>query len=274
MNVLGIRGEYVRYLEKELLEKNELLRPGFVRVSFPYFLRADEVEYVLRAIEQVSKHGYRLLPLYRFNHKTGEILHRKRFTKFSERLWLSDIGVEKKTKIECDKTYDELLSEAMSIFQSVTEKDLKQIPSHSMVLGEDGERLRWFVWPDEISLIEDEEEDSKVTTSTCEMLRPELYLKKQDENLCNSEMKGSAVLQSLNKKYPRRTADSTPMLSSGELTLSKPRALKEPVVVVDTSSSSSRRHRLNQQRRRRKRKESEEFQEDEKDLLCGWTCRD
>jgi hypothetical protein len=128
----------------------------------------------------------------------------------------------------------------MSIYLSVDEKDLKQIPSHSMVLGEDGERLRWFVWPDEISLIEEEEEeDSKVTTSTCEMLRPELYLKKQDENLCNSEMKGSAVLQSLNKKYPRRTADSTPMLSSGELTLSKPRALKEPVVVVDTSSSSS-----------------------------------
>ena len=30
MKVLGIRGEYIRDLEKELLEKNELLRPGFV----------------------------------------------------------------------------------------------------------------------------------------------------------------------------------------------------------------------------------------------------
>ena len=243
MLVLGIRGKYVRDLEKELLEKNELLRPGFVRVSFPYFLRSDEVEYVLRAIEQVSKHAYRLLPLYRFNHKTGEILHRKRFTKFSERLWLSDIGVEKKkmTKIECDNSYDELLSQAMSIYQSVTEKDLKQVPSHSMVLGEQAEHLRWFVWPDEISLIEAEEkDDSNVTTSTCKMLRPELYLKKEDEeNLSNSEMKGSAVLQSLNEKFPRRTADSAPKLSSGELTLSEPRALKKSVVFVDSSSSSS-----------------------------------
>lgn len=170
MEVLGIRGSFVRDLERELLEKNELLRPGFVRVSFPYFLRVDEVEYVLRAIEQVSKYAYRLLPLYRFNHKTGEILHRKRFTKFSQRLWLSDIGIEKK-KIECKESYDELLRDAMSIYQSVTEKDLKQVPSHSIVLSENAERLRWFVWPDEITF---DEKESVV--SSCEMLRPELYV--------------------------------------------------------------------------------------------------
>jgi len=65
-----------------------VLRPGFSRVSFPYFVSAREVEYVLRAIADVASHAWRLLPCYRFNAKTGEWCHRTRLTRWKERKWL------------------------------------------------------------------------------------------------------------------------------------------------------------------------------------------
>ena len=39
----------VRRIEQALLQKAELLRPGFTRVSFPYFMAAEEVDYILAA---------------------------------------------------------------------------------------------------------------------------------------------------------------------------------------------------------------------------------
>ena len=41
--VLGIGAEAAKAFEGQLLEGQELLRPGFVRVSFPYFMSAEEV---------------------------------------------------------------------------------------------------------------------------------------------------------------------------------------------------------------------------------------
>lgn len=38
------------------------LRPGVTRLSFPYFLSQAAVEYVVKAVEMVAKHGWKLLP--------------------------------------------------------------------------------------------------------------------------------------------------------------------------------------------------------------------
>ena len=81
--LLGISSANVRAIESELLAKHELLRPGFTRVSLPFFMSRAEVEYVVSAIEQVAEHGWKLLPLYKFNHLSGEWHHHSRFTKVS-----------------------------------------------------------------------------------------------------------------------------------------------------------------------------------------------
>ncbi|CAI9098538.1 OLC1v1035203C1 [Oldenlandia corymbosa var. corymbosa] len=47
------------------------LKPGWTRVSFPYYMSKGEFEFVLSAIEFVAKYGQRFLPLYNFNWKTG-----------------------------------------------------------------------------------------------------------------------------------------------------------------------------------------------------------
>ena len=37
-------------------------RPGFVRLNLPYFMSHDAVEFVLKAVEMVAEHGWKLLP--------------------------------------------------------------------------------------------------------------------------------------------------------------------------------------------------------------------
>ena len=50
--------------EDLLLEKHESLRPGFTRMSFPYFVDQSEVNFVLDAVAFVAEHGWKFLPLY------------------------------------------------------------------------------------------------------------------------------------------------------------------------------------------------------------------
>lgn len=66
------------YFQRTLHEYSqcEILRPGFTRFSFPFFMASDEVEFLLRALEFVSKEGWKLLPHYTFNLETSEWKHK------------------------------------------------------------------------------------------------------------------------------------------------------------------------------------------------------
>ena len=37
-------------------------RPGFVRLNLPYFMSHDAMEFVLKAVDMVAEHGWKLLP--------------------------------------------------------------------------------------------------------------------------------------------------------------------------------------------------------------------
>ena len=80
-------------IEDALLEKHEILRPGYTRFSLPFWLSELELEHILKAVEFVASHGVHFLPLYRYNHKTGEWAHSARLTKFPERKWLSKLDL-------------------------------------------------------------------------------------------------------------------------------------------------------------------------------------
>ncbi|XP_052189175.1 uncharacterized protein LOC127799298 [Diospyros lotus] len=47
------------------------VKPGWTRVSFPYYMKKEEFEFILAAIEFIAIYGQRFLPLYRFNWRTG-----------------------------------------------------------------------------------------------------------------------------------------------------------------------------------------------------------
>ncbi|KAH9495199.1 hypothetical protein Btru_015625, partial [Bulinus truncatus] len=51
---------------------NIVFRPGFVRLSFPFFMSQNCFSFVIKAILMVAEKGWMLLPLYEFNRKTGK----------------------------------------------------------------------------------------------------------------------------------------------------------------------------------------------------------
>lgn len=56
------------------------VKPGWTRVSFPYYMDEEEFEFILTAIEFVAIYGQRFLPLYTFNLRNGSWrMNRKQF---------------------------------------------------------------------------------------------------------------------------------------------------------------------------------------------------
>lgn len=51
--------------EQALLDKHEVLRPGYTRLSFPYWMRDEDIDYVLEAIRFVAEHGWKFLSVYK-----------------------------------------------------------------------------------------------------------------------------------------------------------------------------------------------------------------
>lgn len=90
--LLGIDGTLSDAFEAQLVKKedNELLRPGYVRLSLPYFADAQQVRYVLDAVHFVAEHGWKLLPQYLCDARTAEWrhVHQRR----PPRAWLGGIS--------------------------------------------------------------------------------------------------------------------------------------------------------------------------------------
>ncbi|XP_077996843.1 uncharacterized protein LOC144450147 [Glandiceps talaboti] len=85
-----IADRFIRLLDEDRKQKEnkeplEALRPGFSRINLPYFMHDAVIDYVLDAIDQLANHGWKLLPLYRFNPTTGawEPRHEQQITKRS-----------------------------------------------------------------------------------------------------------------------------------------------------------------------------------------------
>ncbi|KAK7318450.1 hypothetical protein RJT34_03152 [Clitoria ternatea] len=47
------------------------VKPGWTRVSFPYYMSEEDFEYILKAIEFLAVYGQRFFPLYSFNLRNG-----------------------------------------------------------------------------------------------------------------------------------------------------------------------------------------------------------
>jgi hypothetical protein len=60
-----------------------MLRPGFARISLPFFMADDEVAFVMEALKMVATEGWKLLPQYILNPETGEWRHRSNLVSYN-----------------------------------------------------------------------------------------------------------------------------------------------------------------------------------------------
>lgn len=59
------------------------VKPGWTRISFPYYISNEEFEFILAAVEFIAVYGQRFLQLYHFNWKTGAWSIKKKVLKES-----------------------------------------------------------------------------------------------------------------------------------------------------------------------------------------------
>lgn len=69
--VLGVSVKLTREIKNALMNGNNMLRIGFTRVNFNYFIDDEEVNYILDAIQFIAEYGWMFLPNYSFDKTKG-----------------------------------------------------------------------------------------------------------------------------------------------------------------------------------------------------------
>ena len=147
--LLGMDMSYSRALEVEIAAGAMVLRPGWVRLNFNYFIDEPEFDYLLQALALVAEHGWRLLPAYHFDVEAGVW----RYQGAPNEYHYSDLG-----RLRFDElplTGADPAGRQLSL-QGVWEEARQHMlaaadkPGDSTLkLSAAAERLRWFLLPQE-----------------------------------------------------------------------------------------------------------------------------
>ncbi len=146
--LLGIDVDTSARFEEVIATGCEVIKPGWVRVSFNYFTDQEEFDYILEAVHLVADQGWRLLPLYRYESDTALWRHREGLP--TPPSSLHDVEFSADTPRPAPMTASradlvEYLAEARRILAKPPLTD-----GDSPDLGPEIERLRWFPNPAEV----------------------------------------------------------------------------------------------------------------------------
>ena len=133
-------------LDAEVCRGNSVLRPGWVRLNFNYFLDQETVEYLLRAVELIAEHGWKLLSCYCYDNTTGTWVYRGRATSLPVCLADCDLfnRVDGAAGIpeQAQRPLSDYLAEAEDILVAA-----EPGTDCTLQLDEQAEELRWFYLP-------------------------------------------------------------------------------------------------------------------------------
>jgi len=146
--LLGMNMAYSKALEKELEKGLMVMRPGWVRLNFNYFIDEDTFNYLVSAIELIAQYGASLLPYYQFDSISGTWCYQGKKMKLSSNLnTLNFKNLDiKNTEQRCETALSDVLSDAKNYLVKKPLSGKKYV----LNLPESAESLRWFVLPQEI----------------------------------------------------------------------------------------------------------------------------
>lgn len=148
--LLGIDLETSSRFEDVIARGCEVIKPGWVRLNFNYFISEDEFQYILEAVHMVADDGWRLLPLYTFEPSTGVWRHRDGLPTPPATLRAIDFATGATTSTPPTAGVEALggyLEEAKRILH-----ETHTGPSEAPVLPSAAEELRWFPTPTEVGI--------------------------------------------------------------------------------------------------------------------------
>lgn len=146
--LLGIDLETSSQFEQMIANGCEVIKPGWVRLNFNYFIPEEEFEYILEAVHLVANDGWRLLPLYTFDPETAVWRHRDGLPKPPATLRTADFSGSDHGPDPISVPITALgdhLAEAKRILS-----DAPASSDGSPRLPPEAERLRWFPTPTEV----------------------------------------------------------------------------------------------------------------------------
>ncbi|GMR41906.1 hypothetical protein PMAYCL1PPCAC_12101, partial [Pristionchus mayeri] len=165
--------------------QQEMIRPGFTRISIPYFESDDKVDFVLSTIRFVATHAADFLHHYQLNAESGE-WHNEKTRVFNDRKWLGFVSFgEEGLKIDKKATKkSDLPRDVMRRAEEEREKaremmmERSTVPDGRVALSEEAKELRWFVLP--IEIWEREKKKMDVEYPDC-VIRPKRYEEKREK---------------------------------------------------------------------------------------------
>jgi selenocysteine lyase/cysteine desulfurase len=151
--LLGIDLERSHEFEREITRGCEGIKPGWVRVSFNYFLSDEVFDYILEAVALVADHGHKLLPQYRFSPDTGLWRHRSGIVE--PPLRLDQLSYDADGTLDYPRHDDRApesvladhLAQARALFETLPDPDDADPRAADERLSGDFEHLRWFDLP-------------------------------------------------------------------------------------------------------------------------------
>ncbi|GMF40477.1 unnamed protein product [Phytophthora fragariaefolia] len=158
--LLGLSREHIVDLGHAVVAKHEILKPGVARMSFPYFADEGEVEYVLKAVHFVANHGWKFLPQYDFNCRTGVWRHISRAeVAFPHKKFLSAMHIEDMESARSSAVVEPIrdlaahrrqnLEQAAKLADRSIQEAVSSKFQQAERVADIYEGLRWFAYPSE-----------------------------------------------------------------------------------------------------------------------------
>tara|TARA_R110002110_G_scaffold330339_1_gene541607 strand:- start:28473 stop:30128 length:1656 start_codon:yes stop_codon:yes gene_type:complete len=148
--LLGMDMHYSRAIEAAISDGAMVLRPGWVRLNFNYFISEAEFDYLVQAIMLVAEHGWRLLPYYHFDATAGVWRFLDKALPLVSSLDAFSFAhgaPQAQVRAIPDAMLNDYLEQAR---HELLRDDREQGKSH-LVLPPDAESLRWFVRPQDVT---------------------------------------------------------------------------------------------------------------------------
>jgi selenocysteine lyase/cysteine desulfurase len=147
--LLGIDLDTSHRFEREITKGCEVIKPGWVRVNFNYFISEEEFEFLVEGVHLIAEEGWRLLPEYEFEPATALWRHRRgtptppmslRDLEFGP----EGVAIPRPSAAPPAVEPSDHLADARALLRSD-----RMVACTDTVLPDTAEQLRWFPLPHE-----------------------------------------------------------------------------------------------------------------------------
>lgn len=152
--LLGIDIDTSLEFEREIEKGCELIKPGWIRVSFNYFITEAVFQFIVDAVHAVANGGWRLLPSYRYDLNSGLWEHRD--GRGDPPLSLNEIDYDDgamRYSVEPQHDADSVLADYLKAADEIFDESPSSGDLTPIEVSVEFENLRWFTLPHEIGVL-------------------------------------------------------------------------------------------------------------------------